>query len=47
MFGFLRRAFSWTAGTSYIRDFHLDTAIKLPQKIETLAASEFNLRQVP
>ena len=40
MFGFLKRAFSSTAGTSYIEAFHLDTAIKLPQKIETPGGRE-------
>lgn len=40
MFGFFKRAFSSAAGTSYIEAFHLDTAIKLPQKIETPGGSK-------
>jgi hypothetical protein len=43
MFGFLRRAFSSTAGTSCIRDFHLDTALKLPKKIDTPGGSKISV----
>jgi hypothetical protein len=43
MFGFLKRAFSSTAGTSYIEGFHLDTAVKLPQKIETPGGSKVSV----
>jgi hypothetical protein len=40
MFGFLKRAFSSTGESSYIEGFHLDTAVKLPQKIETPGGSK-------
>jgi hypothetical protein len=43
MFGFLKRTISSTASTSYIEGFHLDTAVKLPQKIETSGGSKVSV----
>ena len=43
MFGFLKRTISSTASTSYIEGFHLDTAVKLPQKIETPGGSNVSV----